>query len=215
MSLAKTLKQLRKQKGWTQETLASESGVSRAAIAQVETGKGGFNIENQASIATAFQVDPTMLEFVKNSESDKSKVIQPYWNDDGEGVPYYDVDVFAGDVIAINDMNFEPVSYIKLPGATDCDFGCRVSGNSMTNKIYPGAIILCKEIRNKDIIAFGEVHLVATDEQRLVKFVRRHPTKMDCLLLRSLNPDFDDIEVKREDVKRLFLVKVIVNQEQM
>ncbi len=177
--------------------------MSQAIDVPFDTLRYGKDIEQYIK-----EVSEPKLDYTSNSP-------KPFWNQSGEGVPYYDVDVFAGDVIALNDQNFEPVSYIKLPGASDCDFSCRVSGNSMATKIFSGAIIICKEIRNKAIIAYGEVHLIATAEQRLVKYVRKHPTKPECIVLRSHNTEYDDIDVMRDEIERLFLVKVIVNQEQM
>jgi phage repressor protein C with HTH and peptisase S24 domain len=137
------------------------------------------------------------------------------WNDDGHGVPFYDVDVFAGDVVAFNDFNTQPVSYLQMPGVADCDFSCRLSGNSMQEKILPGAILVCREVRDRQIIAFGEIHLIVTKEQRLVKYLRKNRERPGWYILKSHNPEYDDIDVPAEEILRLFLVKFVINQQQL
>lgn len=55
------LKQLRKQRGLTQETLAQELGISRSTIGMYETGKREADYETLGSFANFFNVDMNYL----------------------------------------------------------------------------------------------------------------------------------------------------------
>jgi len=55
------VRQLRREKGWTQEQLAINSGLSRATIQRVEGGKVVPDKETALSLAAAFGVHPARL----------------------------------------------------------------------------------------------------------------------------------------------------------
>ncbi|MFH1109163.1 MAG: helix-turn-helix transcriptional regulator [Planctomycetota bacterium] len=58
-SFAKCLQQARHQKGWTQQNLADKLGVSRAAIANYETGKGAPEPARAVALAKALDESPS------------------------------------------------------------------------------------------------------------------------------------------------------------
>jgi transcriptional regulator with XRE-family HTH domain len=55
--VAKRVKQLRLQRGWSQEQLAERAGNTEKHISQVERGKVGVGIDVLASIASGLAVD--------------------------------------------------------------------------------------------------------------------------------------------------------------
>ena len=132
----------------------------------------------------------------------------------GYGVPYYEVDVSAGNVNLFNDHHEQPTSYIWFPGFGDCDFACRVTGDSMIARIDSGDIIVCKLIRDTSILAFGDIHLIITPEQRFVKIIRRSH-EAGYLILRSVNPNYDDIDLPMASILHVYLVKGIIKKTQI
>ena len=65
---------------------------------------------------------------------------------------------------------------------------------------------------NISIIEFGQVFVIVTAEQRMVKYVRRHPTRPDdMVLLRSHNNHYDDIDLPKEKITNLLIVKGYLN----
>ncbi|MDQ6477842.1 S24 family peptidase [Dyadobacter sp. LHD-138] len=117
----------------------------------------------------------------------------------------------GGPVTVYNDTNEIPSTYIYSPGFEDCTFACRVSGDSMEDRIKSGDIIACKEINNRESISFGDIFLVVTAEYRLVKIIRRSP-KVGWIILRSYNKDFDDMDMRMEEVLNLYLVKGVIKK---
>ena len=48
------------------------------------------------------------------------------------------------------------------------------------------------------------------DDYRMVKYIRRH-TDPQLVILRSENPNYDDIEVPRSDIRELMFVQNILH----
>jgi phage repressor protein C with HTH and peptisase S24 domain len=128
-------------------------------------------------------------------------------------VPYYDIDVTAGNVQLFQDNTQMPTDYYTVPKEIqDVDFCFKVRGDSMYDKILPGAIVFVKQIMDISIIEFGQVFIIITEEQRMVKYVRRHPTRPDdMVVLRSHNNNYDDIDLPKEKITNLLLVKGYLN----
>lgn len=128
-------------------------------------------------------------------------------------IPYFDIDVTAGNVQLFHDNKEVPTDYYSVPKEiNDVDFCFKVRGDSMYDKILPGAIVFVKQILDISVIEFGQVFIIITAEQRMVKYVRRHPTKPDdMVLLRSHNNHYDDIDLPKEKITNLLLVKGYLN----
>jgi transcriptional regulator with XRE-family HTH domain len=57
----KRLATLRKEKGWSQEALALESGIARSYLGGVERGQRNIALVNICRLAVALNVDPSEL----------------------------------------------------------------------------------------------------------------------------------------------------------
>lgn len=66
----KRVKQLRKLRGWSQETLAEKAGLVRETISRIETGKRGTHFEYVDAIVEAFGL--SFNEFFKDLPEDCS-----------------------------------------------------------------------------------------------------------------------------------------------
>ncbi|GAB3643961.1 helix-turn-helix domain-containing protein [Spirosoma arcticum] len=217
----KALANIRKSKGWSQDRLAELSGVKRGAIAQIELGNNSASRATAEAIAKAFGVtreefEISILEEVQLLDRREMQRFQAkaLGSLTKGNVPFYDVDVLAFDWTNKDSFAGTATSTLAIPGTEDCDFSCRVVGNSTIIKIKPGSIIVCKEAKDRDLIQFGDLFLVVTAENRWLRFVRKH-NQADHYLLKSDSADFDDIDCPKEKVLRLFAVKMIVSQEQI
>ena len=85
----------------------------------------------------------------------------------------------------------------------------RVSGDSMSPVIGNGDLIAIREVRNPNLIFWGQIYVVLLDDYRMVKYIRRHPDASQ-VILRSENSRYDDIEVAKSDIRSLFLVENII-----
>lgn len=126
------------------------------------------------------------------------------------GAKIYDIDVTAGDIARERMFaNEHIIGSINIPTVhPDCCI-VRVSGDSMSPVIGNGDLIAIREIRNKNLIFWGHIYVIVLDDYRMVKYIRRHPNPSQ-VILRSENPQYDDIEVAKSDIRDLFLVENII-----
>lgn len=130
-----------------------------------------------------------------------------------EGAAVYDIDVTAG-CRELSRMFTEDriIGRLMLPGVDPEWSVVNVSGDSMVPKIKNGGYIAIRPIRPTAPISWGQIYVIVLDDYRLVKYVRRHENK-DMVVLHSANPDYDDMEIPRSDIRGLYLVEVILNYE--
>ncbi len=129
------------------------------------------------------------------------------------GTPVYDIDVTAGcrDLAKVfGEVN--PVGTINLPGISPDSNLVKVRGDSMCPRICNGGYVAIRPIADRRNIFWGQIYVVELDEFRLVKYLRRHPDP-EMVILHSDNPAYDDMDVLRSDIKRLYMVEAIINYE--
>lgn len=132
-----------------------------------------------------------------------------------KGIPYYDIDITAGDVPVYFDMEKnEPEHYINIFGFDTCTQAFPVYGHSMYPKICSGDIGLFQYIEDKSSILWGSIYLVITDQYRTLKFLRKGK-ETGWVILKSENPDFDDIDLETDKILHLFLYKGKIEKNQM
>ena len=90
------------------------------------------------------------------------------------GARVYDLDVTAGGMARERMFADEQViGTINMPAIhPDCCI-VRVSGDSMAPVIGNGDLIAIREVRNPNLIFWGQIYVVLLDDYRMVKYVRR------------------------------------------
>lgn len=127
------------------------------------------------------------------------------------GAPVYDIDVTAG-CAELNRMFTDEriIGYLDMPGVSHDYPICRVSGDSMSPKIVNGGYVSIRPLSDTSIIFWGQIYVVIMDDFRMVKYVRRHNDPA-MVILHSANPAYDDMEVPRSAIRRLYMVETILN----
>ncbi len=130
-----------------------------------------------------------------------------------QGTPVYDIDVTAGTMPRSRMFaDDQIVGWVNLPDIA-CQQGCRivkVSGDSMSPVIQNGDYIAIRELSNLQYIFWGQIYVVILDDYRMLKYVRRNDDPR-LVTLRSANPDYDDMEIARADIRDLMLVQQILH----
>lgn len=132
--------------------------------------------------------------------------IETYTKSSGKPIPFHDMEVTASSIELFNDGPGKPSQFISIPGFDDCDFAFNLWGDSMRPIYCSGDIILCKKIKDKNVIQFGEVYLVVTSEMRTVKYIKKH-IERHLWILESANDFYDSFEIETDRVIHLYLVK--------
>ncbi len=131
------------------------------------------------------------------------------------GAPVYDIDVTAGCMELSRMLTIDRIQgYIDLPRLDpDCVI-VKVNGDSMEPVVRNGGLISIRPIMNFRNIFWGRIYVVVMEDYRMVKYLRRHDDPR-MVVLHSANPEYDDMEVAREDIQGLFLVEAVVHCELM
>lgn len=130
------------------------------------------------------------------------------------GVPVYDIDVTAGmQELSMMLTDDRIIGHLDLPQLRKDATVVRVSGDSMTPVIKDGAFVAIHPINDTRYIYWGQIYVIVMEDYRMVKYLRRHPSDPGTVILHSANPDYDDMEVSRTDLRRLFYVDAILNYE--
>ena len=130
----------------------------------------------------------------------------------GSGTPVYDVDVTAGIASGRNELfaNENIVGWVNLPNMSPNCRIVRVSGDSMAPVINDGDFVAVREVSNTSQIYWGQIYVIQLDDFRVVKYLRRH-TDPNMVVLRSENPNYDDMDVRRSDMHEMLLVQHVLH----
>ncbi len=134
-------------------------------------------------------------------------------DDSAGGAPIYDIDVTAGCTELSSMFTVDRVvGFLNLPTINARYPFVRVTGDSMSPKICHGSFVQIRPISSESPIFWGSIYVVVTEDYRMVKIVRRH-TDRNKVILHSINPQYDDMEIDRIDILKLYLVVGVINHE--
>lgn len=105
----------------------------------------------------------------------------------GEGVPYFDLDFLEEFDTVFNNKSIKPEYFINFKPYNKASCWCNVSGHSMEPEINHGDTIALKKINDLSFIPFGEVYAIITkNDIRTIK--RIGPSeKENCVRLFPAN----------------------------
>lgn len=138
-------------------------------------------------------------------------------DDDYSGTLVYDLDATCGtdnrDIFSTED---NVIGSVNLPGVNKQSHIIRANGDSMEPEIYDGNMVAVREIKSWDDIFYGQIYLIILDEYRMIKRIRRYEQDEDnYVILRSENPQYDDIKLHKGKIRKLFVVENILSVKNM
>jgi hypothetical protein len=143
--------------------------------------------------------------------------ISPLWLLLGEGemlldstrqttasIPFYnDLPLSAGYRDAFDPGRENPTSYISFPNS-GADFFFPVSGTSMEPDINDGDIVGVKRVEREEGIVHGDVYMVVTNDNRMIK--RCYHDAENPELLWCVSPNYPSFSINKSDICALFHV---------
>lgn len=192
--LIRFLEEIKYRENLNQTQVAERIGTGLQYLSDVKNGR--YPLTNE--LIEKLYVNFTYLQDLEDSKQ------QP------QGRPYYDVDFLGGFDVMVNDQTATPAYFIDFtPYNKDGVCWCNITGRSMEPKIEHGDIIALKEIEDRRNIEYGDIYAIVTDyDLRTVKIVRRG-TDDEHLRLIPINKDFDEQEVEKASIIRMY--KVVCN----
>lgn len=169
---ADRLKRLRKEHGYTQESLAAVIGVERSSVGKYE-GKSGVIPSNDvlARIADLFgvSIDYLLERENRNQISPANQTFPPnILPVQRRKIPILG-NVAAGEPIFADEEHEE---YVIDDDANDCDFALRIAGDSMEPLLHDGDIVY---VRQQDDVNDGEIGILLLDDEAVIKHIYHIP----------------------------------------
>lgn len=129
-----------------------------------------------------------------------------------KGALIYDIDATCGfDGRDIEFVDEKVVGSIDAPEINPESKIIFATGDSMLPLITSGDRVVIRRIESWDYFNYGQVYLIITNEYRFIKRVRKHPKdEENLILLRSENPEYDDIDLPKKEIIHLFIVENIL-----
>ena len=121
-------------------------------------------------------------------------------------IKYYDIEASAGPIEMFDLAQGVKYKKIIIPNYGDCDIALNIWGDSMEPILKSGEIILCKEWK-ESFIEYGQIYLIVTRENhRMIKYIQPGSDNsiISCI---SENNKFSPIEINKNDIIKLYLVK--------
>lgn len=201
------IKQLRIEKGLTQEELGALFGVQKAAVQKWESGAvKNLKRETIKKLSEIFDVPPGT--FI-TSDSDKSNISAVYMNDIYKIPVFESVSAGFGAYADSIVVDYIPM-FIKNPAEVPLLMGIRVEGDSMYPTIEDGDIII---VRRQSSVDSGSIAVMLIDnEEGVVKKVEYGKNWIDLV---SINPMYPKRHFEGEEVTRLRvmgLVKQVIKE---
>jgi phage repressor protein C with HTH and peptisase S24 domain len=171
------------------------------------TGKGSMLVDPNVEV----DVDPGLNPRL-NPEA-KSQVEK--YRSQKNRIPLYDTITVGGTgVLAEMNGGSEPAEMIDAGDwFRDSTGAMRVHGESMYPKYQSGSIVVFKEVKNRNLIVFGEDYIIETSEYRIIKRIQKGQNK-DSILACSYNEESDkfgqpihqSLDIDMKDITRIFRV---------
>ena len=209
------IKYLMKEMGLKQVQFAERIGVDTSNLskylnAHMPLSESFLNrLVVNLGVSKEWLLDGTDLPFGKTPVRVDGEVMA---SPNGGGTPVYDVDVTAGVASGRNELfaSENIVGWVNLPNMSPNCRIVRVSGDSMAPVINDGDFVAVREVSNPNQIYWGQIYVVQLDDFRLVKYLRRH-SDPNMVVLRSENPNYDDMDVRRSDIHEMLLVQHVLH----
>lgn len=205
----------------SQKDLAEAIGETSQGITDLKSGKKkvtGAHLKAMQEAFPSFNIQDFFLNKLSGFLADKiknkmessvsgfSSELERNYTVKKQGIPYYDFEASGGPVEMFNDHQEIPSQYIVIPGMEDCNVALNVWGDSMYPHFTAGDIAVCRKVNDKSLILFGEIYLVITAEFRTIKYLQKHEDR-DYVTLRSSNRQNDDVEIRKDQILHLYMVK--------
>lgn len=176
------IKELRAKSGFTQAELAERLEVTRQTIINWEKGQSRPDGDELRRLALAFEVDVSEIKVAEVSAGPPP-------------IPLYDGVISAGYGLEVNEDPVTGPTDMIYPGTwvKGANAAMRVHGDSMFPEYRPGSMVALRMIHDYPTeIIWGEVHVVETQENRLIRAIHQSEKGDDFFDMICLNPGVDN-----------------------
>lgn len=212
----------RKALGFTQKAMAEILQIGQNTYSMIETGKIGLTERNKTILSEKLRINPRWL-----TDEQGEMFLEHYPHCDlpaggpgglalssssfNAGIPYYSRLLGGSQGFSFDDLKRDQPDYlINYELFNDCSFFRPVWGDSMSPRFNAGDVIACRRALNRNSILYGQAYLCIIsmdgDCYETIRILRRHPDA-DQVILKSINPNFDQTTVPLAAILDMCLIK--------
>jgi SOS-response transcriptional repressor LexA len=209
----KDLKQLYNVSGYSSIEFARKLGVSRAQLyvlfrSDVLSDGVDKSIQKDKNLRESKEIyidrKPASVVYGHSEVADPgSKFVK-------NRTPYYpNINASAGLGFLTHNGDSEK-SYIDIPNS-GADFFINIFGDSMYPKYCSGEIVGIRPIEKK-FVMFGHAYVIELDNgECYIKYIKKGKT-LNHWILASENKNYDDREFHINDLKKIFMIKIVLTK---
>lgn len=202
------IKQLRKDKGMTQDQLAALLKVSRSTIGMYETGNREPDFETCEAIADIFNVD---MDYLMGRTSIKRKcVVHPSIVPPGfEPIPQMQKIPLVGHIACGQPITAEEnlEGYVEAPAEKQIDFALTCHGDSMIDAgIHDGDTVY---IRKQKEVENGQIAAVRIGGEATLKRVYYYPDE-GKIILQAANAAYAPLSYSGEELNEISIEGLLI-----
>lgn len=210
------LLQARKFLGMTQKQMSEILQIGQNAYSMIENGKIKLTDRNRHILTDRLKINPIWLDTgigdMMLDTTPRRAMVQTCNAEQHRGVPFFNKPVTGSLLISFDDMARDTPEYnIDYKPFNDCTFYRPVYGESMSPKFNSGDVVACKRVVNKELILYGETYLcmvkLDSDFYETIKVLRKHKQQPEKIILKPLNPNYDETEVPLDAIIDLYIIK--------
>ena len=203
IDLYRNIKQLREDKGLSQDELAKKTGyTSRSSIAKIEKGEVDLPRSKIIAFAEALDTTPSYLmgwSDIPNSPENESKQFDNIFPVSIKKFPLLG-EIACGEPIFVNE---DRESYVLSGTDINADFCLKAKGDSMIGaRIFDGDVVF---IKKTEIVENGEIAAIVIDDEVLLKRFYYFPDE-SLLTLQSENPKYPPKNYTNEQLNHIIVL---------
>lgn len=199
--------------GVSRGTLESKTGITEDVLTKFFATFPEVNVEWIMSgigdmIKTKRTPEVIMSDFEpfsKGKDNKKTTVTQSVGNIFIDTRPRIPFDAAAGTLSAaispVSDNDCEQIPVI--PTFPHYDFSIIARGDSMVPEFQSGDELACAFVKESSFVQWGRAHILDTTQGVILKKIFN---REGTILCRSINPDYPDIEIPKEDIYHIAIV---------
>lgn len=197
-----------------QSQIADKLGVKKTYLSDMINGRVPFNETMDKKINDAFynsthEQNSYAIEQESVIEISNSDIREGVYN----GTLVYDIDGTCG--TSNREIEFAEdriIGSVDLPEISKTAKIVTANGDSMEPKIHNGNRVVIRQIFSWEDIFYGQIYLILLDEYRMIKYIRKYELdEENYIILRSENPQYDDIKLHKSKIRKLFIVENILS----
>lgn len=202
IDLGNRLKQLRKNKQFSQQFVAENLFISQAAYFLIENSQNGIIAEHVVGLGDLYDVT---TDYILKGDNHLIRI-----SPSNGFVPYVKINAHAGYVKNLyKEIIPDDYEWYQIPGfnATLEHRLFEAEGESMIPTIFPGDIIITQKQKNWDQILDGSLVLIGTKDSLLIKRFKKS-NEPDVFIFGNDNPDLiEEISLSKQEIMEIMMVR--------